>query len=112
MLACKRSKFSLPPNVTYLNCAYMSPMMKDVEKAGLRGLRIKRNPGNVPSTEFFENSDKLRAEFARLVNASDPKRIAIIPAASYGLANVAKNLNINKSQHIVVAAEQLRRVGK
>jgi selenocysteine lyase/cysteine desulfurase len=84
----------------------MSPLMKDVEKAGLRGLRIKRNPGNVPSTEFFENSDRLRAEFARLVNASDPKRIAIIPAASYGLANVAKNLNISKSQHIVVAAEQ------
>jgi selenocysteine lyase/cysteine desulfurase len=106
MLACKRSKFSLPPNVTYLNCAYMSPLMKDVEKAGLRGLRIKRNPGNVPSTEFFENSDKLRAEFAKLVNASDQKRIAIIPAASYGLANVAKNLNISKSQHIVVAAEQ------
>jgi selenocysteine lyase/cysteine desulfurase len=106
MLACKRSKFSLPTNVTYLNCAYMSPLMKDVEKAGLRGLRIKRNPGNVPSTEFFENSDKLRVQFAKLVNAPDSKRIAIIPAASYGLANVAKNLNINKSQHIVVAAEQ------
>ena len=29
--------FNLDPNVTYLNCAFMSPLMTSVEKAGIEG---------------------------------------------------------------------------
>jgi selenocysteine lyase/cysteine desulfurase len=106
MLTCKAAKFSLPEKVTYLNCAYMSPMLKSVEKVGVRSVRLKRNPVGIAPQDFFTQSDALRQEFAKLVNVSEPRRIVIIPSASYGLASVAKNLNITKGQHIIVAAEQ------
>lgn len=106
MLTSKRSQFSLPPQITYLNCAYMSPLMKDVEKAGINAMRRKRNPVTIPPADFFNESEVLREEYARLINASEPQRMAIIPSVSYGMANVAKNLDLKKDQHIVVTAEQ------
>ena len=106
MLTCKSSKFSLPKTVTYLNCAYMSPLLKSVEKAGLRGLRMKRNPFDIQPQDFFTISKDLRSEFAKLINVGDPDRIVIIPSASYGLATITKNLKIQKGEHVLVAAEQ------
>jgi selenocysteine lyase/cysteine desulfurase len=106
MFTCKAAKFSIPQKVTYLNCAYMSPMMKGVEKAGYRALRVKRNPASIKPEDFFLESDKLRAEFSKLIGSSDSKRVVIIPSVSYGMASVAKNLNISKGQHIIVANEQ------
>ena len=106
MLSCKYSKFSVPKNVTYLNCAYMSPLLKTVEKAGLRGVRLKRNPVDIPPQDFFTTTRLVRNEFATLINSSDANRIAIIPSASYGLANVSRNLRIQRGQHVLVAAEQ------
>ena len=106
MLTCKSAKFSLPTNITYLNCAYMSPMLKSVEKAGLRGVRLKRNPTNIQPEDFFTITRELRAEFASLIHAPDADRIAIIPSASYGLATVTKNVKLKKGEHVLVAAEQ------
>jgi selenocysteine lyase/cysteine desulfurase len=106
MLTSKRAKFTLPPQVTYLNCAYMSPLLKSVEQAGLRALRKKRNPANITVEDFFTDTEKLRAEYAKLIHASDPKRVVIIPSVSYGMANVVKNISIKKGEHIIVAAEQ------
>jgi selenocysteine lyase/cysteine desulfurase len=106
MLTCKHAKFTLTPNVTYLNCAYMSPLLKEVEKAGIRGIRTKRRPFAITPEDFFLESDQLRKEFARTINASEPSRIVIIPSASYGLANVAANLNLTKGKEIIVAGEQ------
>ena len=106
MISCKYSKFSLPDRVTYLNCAYMSPLLKSAEKAGIRGLRTKRNPANISPADFFKDSELLREEFAKLINAGNPKRIAIIPSVSYGMATVSQNLAISAREKIVVAAEQ------
>ena len=83
----------------------MSPLLKVVEKEGIKGLRRKRNPVGVTQQDFFTDSEKLREEFGKLIGA-DAKRIAIIPSVSYGMAVVAKNINIKKDQHILVAAEQ------
>ena len=106
MLTSKRAQFTLPPQVTYLNCAYMSPLMKDVEKAGIQALRRKRNPIDIAPIDFFNESEILREKYATLINSKEPQRLAIIPSVSYGIANVAKNLNLKKDQHIVVTAEQ------
>lgn len=106
MLTCKYSRFTLPRNATYLNCAYMSPMLKAVEKAGLRGIRLKRNPADIHPSDFFTTTKLLRLGFAKLIHATDFNRIAIIPSASYGLATVASNLKISRGQHVLVAAEQ------
>lgn len=106
MLTSKRAKFTLPPQLTYLNCAYMSPLLKNVEKVGVSAVRKKRNPVKITQPDFFTETELLRSEYAKLINAPDPKRIVIIPSVSYGMANVVRNLDIKKGQHIIVATEQ------
>ena len=106
MISCKRSKFTLPKKVTYLNCAYMSPLPKASEKIGIQNLRRKRNPATILAKDFFADGELLREEFARLINADDAKRIAIVPSVSYGMASVAHNLKIGRGEKIIVAAEQ------
>ncbi len=106
MLTCKYSKFSLPARETYLNCAYMSPMLKSVEKVGVRALRSKRNPGAIQAEDFFTGAKLLKTEFARLIHAADANSIALIPSVSYGMATVTKNLKMSKGQHVLVAEAQ------
>jgi selenocysteine lyase/cysteine desulfurase len=106
MLTSKRAKFTLPPQVTYLNCAYMSPLPKIVEKEGVKALRKKRNPVQITPADFFADSELLRQEFAKLIHAPDPKNIVIIPSVSYGISTVVKNIRIQKGQNIILASEQ------
>lgn len=106
MLTSKRNKFTLPASVSYLNCAYMSPLLKSVEKAGIRGVRKKRNPAAISVDDFFTATELLRSAYARLINAPEPRRIVVIPSVSYGMANVVRNLPISRGEHIIVAAEQ------
>jgi selenocysteine lyase/cysteine desulfurase len=106
MLSCQKSRFSLPDDEHYLNCAYMSPLSVAVETAGMTGVARKRVPSRIATSDFFTESDRARTLFARLVNAPDPSRVAIIPAASYGLAIAARNLPAGAGQNIVVTHEQ------
>lgn len=103
---CKKSDFQLDHSVTYFNCAYMSPQLKVVEEAGMMGLQRKRNPFKISPKEFFGETDTLREEYAKLIQAKDPKRIVVIPSVSYGMANVAKNLPLSKGDNIIVVGEQ------
>ncbi len=102
----KKHLFQLDPNVTYLNCAYMSPLMKSVEEAGIQGVQRKRNPYKVSGEDFFTESDELRAEFAKLINSHESNRCVIIPSVSYGMANVAKNIALKPGENIIVVGEQ------
>ena len=106
MLPCQKPSFSLPDDEHYLNCAYMSPISKAVEAAGMAGIARKRVPSHITQEDFFTTADAARALFARLVNVADPSRVAIIPAASYGLAIAARNLPAARGQTIVVTHEQ------
>lgn len=106
MLDCQRGRFQLPPDSHYLNCAYMAPMAAEVEAAGHEGLRRRRDPSRIPPASFFTESDAVREPFARLVGADDPERIAILPSVSYGMATVARNLELEPGQVVVVTGEQ------
>lgn len=107
MLACQKHLFSLSPAIHYLNCAYMSPLLKSVEEAGIQGITKRRNPAlEIKPEDFFTDSNQLKAIFAQLINAPNPQRIAIQPSVSYGMAVVAKNLECSKGQNIIVAAAQ------
>ena len=103
MLSCKQSKFSLPTNVSYQNGSYLSPLMRSVEKAGIKGLREKRNPTQLSPERFFTDSEILREQFAKLINAKDSKSIAIIASVSYGISTVAKNVSLKRGEQILVA---------
>lgn len=104
-LPSQRHLFDIPEDVTYLNCAYMSPLMHRVRDAGIAGIEKKCRPWEIVTRDFFEGPDRLREAFATLVNA-DPEDIAIIPAASYGLSTAAKNLPLEAGQTILVVDEQ------
>ena len=106
LLECQRQLFSLPDDVHYLNCAYMSPLLRSVEEAGIEGIRRKRVPSEIVPADFFADRDRVRALFAQLINAPDASRVALVPAASYGLAVVARNTRLGKGQNIVVVEEQ------
>jgi selenocysteine lyase/cysteine desulfurase len=106
MLSSQRRFFSLPSNSIYLNGAYMSPMLKSVEKVGIDALRRKRNPATITPQDFFTDTELLRKEYARLINVTDSKRIVVIPSVSYGMATVAKNVTLTKGDHILVVSEQ------
>ncbi len=106
MLSNQRAKFSLPTTGTYLNGAYMSPLLKSVEKAGIRGLLRKRNPFSITPTDFFTETDILRQEYAKLIGVKESNRVVIIPSVSYGMATVAKNVKLSAGENVIVAAEQ------
>lgn len=106
MLDCKKDRFSLPADLHYFNCAYMSPLLQSVEEAGVAGVRRKRNPVEISPASFFAESDEVRRLFAQLVGVSDFQRIAIIPAVSYGMSIAARNTPIEPGQTILTAAEQ------
>lgn len=103
---CKKSEFNLSSDVTYLNCAYMSPLMHCVEEAGIIGIQKKRQPNSISGEDFFTESDELRTEFSNLINCKNSQQCVVIPSVSYGMANVAKNLNLKKGDNIVVVGEQ------
>lgn len=84
----------------------MSPLLKSVEKAGIRAIRRKRNPASITADDFFSETEILRQAFATLVGAADPKRIVVISSVSYGMATVVRNAALNKGDKILVAAEQ------
>ena len=105
-LGCRRDDFSLPPDLHYLNCAYMSPLPRAVEEAGLRGMLRKRNPSLLEPADFFRESQEVRALFSGLVNAPDPNSIAILPSVSYGIGVAARNTPLQAGQNIVLLHEQ------
>jgi selenocysteine lyase/cysteine desulfurase len=105
-LDCQRHLFSVPREVHYLNCAYMGPLPRAAEEAGIAGLRRKALPIHLHPPDFFETSDRLRRLFAGLVGVDDPSRVAIHPGASYGIATAARNLPVARGQNVILTAEQ------
>ena len=105
-MQCQKALFQLPEEVAYLNCAYMSPQLRQVEAVGQAQLRLKNQPYRIQPADFFSGARRLRERFARLVGIADPQRVAIIPSASYGIANAARNIALEAGQQVVVAAEQ------
>jgi selenocysteine lyase/cysteine desulfurase len=105
-IACQRERFSLPRELHYLNCAYMGPLPVAAQERGVEGIRRKADPSRIAAADFFGESDEARALFARVIGASDPRRVAIHPSLSYGVAVAAKNLPCRAGQNIVVAGEQ------
>ena len=105
MLDCQRALFSLPPDLHYLNGAYMSPQLRTVKAAGLAGLEQKDDPTQITKPDFFEPADAVRERFGRLVDAP-PESVAIVAAASYGMATVARNVALEPGQTVVVVGEQ------
>ncbi len=97
--------FSLPSDVHYLNCAYMSPLLKSVEEAGIRGIQRKRFPIDILPSDYFTEVQEVRELFGKLINVS-AKNIALVSSSSYGLANAINNIPSNQGSHILMVGEE------
>lgn len=102
----QRYLFSLPEDIHFINCAYMSPLLKSVEHAGIEAIYLKRNPVLIPPVSFFTLTEIIKEKYAQLVNAPDFRQIAMINAASYGMATAIKNAPDNRRHKAVTIAEE------
>src|SRR3989442_15919455 len=105
MLPCQRHLFDIPEDVAYLNCAYMSPLMRPVIEAGNAALARKAHPWELTPDQFFNGADEFRMTAAQLIDAP-ADCVAIVSSAGYGTANATRNPPGSKAQSILVVAEQ------
>ncbi|MDH3652084.1 MAG: aminotransferase class V-fold PLP-dependent enzyme, partial [Saprospiraceae bacterium] len=105
-LSCQKHLFNLPDSISYLNCAYMGPLMHEIEQAGIRGLTRKSLPFEITAKDFFEPLEQLKSLFSQLIGNDDPQRIAFQPSVSYGIATVVKNMPLKKGGNIIMLKDQ------
>lgn len=100
----QRHLFQLPSDVHYFNGAYMSPLLRSVEEAGIQGMIRKRNPTQITASDFFEEAEIVKRLFGQVVNGK-PEQVAIIPSVSYGLESAVRNLPTNNGGKAIVVAD-------
>ncbi len=106
MIKNQKDKFKIPNNVSYLNGAFMSPLLLEVERIGHESVSQKCLPFKITGDDFFKNTKILKQLFAKLVHAVDYQNIAVIPSVSYGIANVTNNIVLEKNDEILVIEDQ------
>lgn len=104
VIPCQRALFDIPAGVAYFDCAKMSPLSRAAIAAGRRGLERKAHPWDIRAEHFFDESDEVRALFARLIGASADD-VAIVPSVSYAMAAAMANVPVAAGQRIVTLAE-------
>lgn len=105
MIACQRALFDIPDDVAYLNCAYMSPLVKACGPAAAEALARKVRPWTVTEKDFFTESEEVRGLLARMIGAT-AEDVAITPSASYGVSTAAANLPLGPGDRVMVLADQ------
>src|ERR671912_497347 len=104
-LESQRHLFEIPEEISYLNCAYMSPQLRAVREAGEKAVARKSYPWEISPRDFFESSETARELFARVVGG-DAEGVAIIPSVCYGMAVATANVPLEAGQSIVMLEEQ------
>ena len=105
LLPCQRHLFEIPREVAYLNCAYMSPLLRAAREAGERAVARKSRPWEITPPDFFRDAEVLRERFASLLGATADD-IAVVPSASYGMAVAAANLPLRAGQRVILLDEE------
>jgi selenocysteine lyase/cysteine desulfurase len=104
-LGDQRELFEIAEGVAYLNCAYMSPQLRTVREVGERAVARKSRPWEITPYHFFEDVERARALFARLVGG-ETDGVALTPSVSYGVAVAAANVEVREGQEILILEDQ------
>jgi selenocysteine lyase/cysteine desulfurase len=104
-MTSQKHLFDLPDDIHYLNGAYMSPLLKSVQEAGIAGIKRKSNPSSISPDDFFILAEDVKLKFGRIIHAP-ASQIAIIPSASYGLKSAVDNILLDTGNHAVVLANE------
>ena len=105
MIASQRHLFAVPEDMAYLNAAYLTPFSLAQAEAGHRSVDRKMRPWEIRTNDFVDGPERLRTLFADLFGL-DADGVAIVPAASYGLATAAANLPLESGRRVVVLRHQ------
>lgn len=104
LIPCQRRLFDVPEEVAYFDCAKMSPLLDVAAQAGQQGLMRKAHPWNIRAEHFFDESDRVRELFGRLIGAAADE-VAIVPSVAFGMATALQNVPVAAGQTIVALAE-------
>ncbi|MCF6195420.1 MAG: aminotransferase class V-fold PLP-dependent enzyme [Emcibacter sp.] len=104
-LTCQRHLFDIPADVTYLNAAYMSPILKEAAALGQVSVAKKMHPWDIAVPDFFGPPNRACALMAQMIGAGSDD-VALIPSVSYGAAIAVGNLPVQAGQKILVLADQ------
>jgi len=96
-LACQRDAFTLPPNVCYLNSAYMGPLPRAIQDATQAALAVRATPYLIGAEDFFAPAEAAPRACAALVGA-DPERTGLMPTVAYAIATAMQNLAVAPGQ--------------
>ena len=81
MIPCQRALFDLPREIAYLNCAYMSPILKRAATVGAEAIARKCRPWTITAADFFTDSERVSFHWPL------PAYLALLPAAAMLLAS-------------------------
>jgi selenocysteine lyase/cysteine desulfurase len=96
-----RQLFEIPDDVVYLNCANLAPQLRSITARGVAAVQMKATPWKIAAEDWFSGAEELRATAGRLFG-TDAGNLALVPAASYGIAVAAANLPVAAGQTIVL----------
>lgn len=105
VLPAQHELFDIPGEMTYLNCASLSPQLRSVTAAGITAVRQKGSPWEITPPDWFAGAERLRRLAADIMGA-DADGVALVPSASYGIAVAAANVPVATGQSIVVLDQQ------
>jgi len=101
----RRDLFEVPAGISYLNCAYMGPQLREAREVGERSTGRKSRPWELAPEDFFRDAEEVRALFARLVGG-DADGVAIIPSVSYGMAVATANVPLGRGGTVLILEDQ------
>ncbi len=99
-----RALFDLPDDLAYFNCASLGPLPRAAVRCIEAGAARHGRPWTVTNAQWIDDAEERRRLFAALAGV-DADAIALVPAASYGLAAAARNLDAKAGRHILVPAD-------
>jgi len=106
LLKCQRQLFSIPSDISYLNCAYFSPALNSQAEMGHKSIEYKQHPWTIKADDaFFNLPEKCRSAFAKIIG-DESNNVTIVPSASYGINLAAMNLPVSSGQEIILLDEQ------
>jgi selenocysteine lyase/cysteine desulfurase len=100
-----RDLFEIAPGITYLNCANMAPQLRTITAAGIAAVKARAAPWRIAAADWFAAAEELRGLAAQVLG-TDADGVALVPAASYGIATAAANLPLAAGQNIVLLHEE------
>ncbi|MDG2146735.1 MAG: aminotransferase class V-fold PLP-dependent enzyme [Flavobacteriaceae bacterium] len=106
MISCQRDLFNIPENISYFNCAYISPQLIESKKALIEGANLKSVPWEWTSEKFFSQVEEIRVLCADLFGKK-PDNYALAPSVSYGMNTAARAIEpkLKKGDQILLIDE-------